>query len=331
MKMLTVLLVLLLFASSPRTAPAQGRVHTLFGDVHVDESKAEKGAKPLLYEIILYNLGGTIVARQFVSSNGRYRFLNLANGQYELAVMLDNEEIGRTRVEIMGATKNDFRQDLALEWKAPINASARPASISAADYYKRAPQNEKLFAKSKELIDRKRYDEALNSLHQLLALDPHDFQAWTEMGTVYLFKQNYDESEKAYLRSIIERPEFFLALKNLGKLRVARGNFVGAIDPLSQGVKLQPTSADANYYLGEAYLQVKKGTKAVQYFYEALKLDPIGKANAHLRIALLYDAAGLKEKAAAEYQAFLKKKPDYPDRRKLEQYIAANRTGTVKR
>jgi len=30
----------------------------------------------------------------------------------------------------------------------------------------------------------------------------------------------------------------------------------------------------------------------------------------------------LKDKAAIEYAAFLKKKPDYPGKRKLEQYIA---------
>jgi len=33
----------------------------------------------------------------------------------------------------------------------------------------------------------------------------------------------------------------------------------------------------------------------------------------------------MKDKAAAEYEQFLAKKPDYPDRKKLEQYIAANR------
>jgi hypothetical protein len=33
----------------------------------------------------------------------------------------------------------------------------------------------------------------------------------------------------------------------------------------------------------------------------------------------------MKDKAAAEYEAFLKKKPDYPDRKRLEQYIAQNK------
>ena len=104
-----------------------------------------------------------------------------------------------------------------------------------------------------------------------------------------------------------------------------RKNFEGAIEPLTTAVTVQPTSADANYYLGEAYLQIKKGSKAVGYLYEALKLDPVGKADAHLRLATLYNAVGLKDKAAAEYEQFLKKVPGYPDKKKLEAYIAANK------
>ena len=78
-------------------------------------------------------------------------------------------------------------------------------------------------------------------------------------------------------------------------------------------------------HLGEAYLQMKKGSKAVGYLNEALKLDPIGMAEAHLRLAALYNGAGMKDKAAAEYELFLKKRPDFADRKKLEQYIAANK------
>jgi len=70
---------------------------------------------------------------------------------------------------------------------------------------------------------------------------------------------------------------------------------------------------------------VKKGSVAVNYLNEALKLDPIGMADAHLRLATLYNAVGWKDKAAAEYEQFLKKKPDFADRKKLEQYIAANK------
>ena len=70
---------------------------------------------------------------------------------------------------------------------------------------------------------------------------------------------------------------------------------------------------------------MKKGSLAVGYLNEALRLDPQGKADVHLRLALLYNGAGMKAKAATEYEEFLKKRPDYKDRKKLEQYIADNK------
>ena len=140
-----------------------------------------------------------------------------------------------------------------------------------------------------------------------------------------MLDQNLTEAEKAYVRAIEVRPKFFLALMNLGRTRMMEKNFEGSISALSTALQVKPTSADANYYLGEAYLQVKKGSKAVGYLNEAIKLDPVGKADAHLRLATLYNAVGMKDKAAAEYEAFLKKKPDYPKKKKLEQYIAHNK------
>ena len=299
-----------------------GGSYILFGDVTVDEG-GDKRVKPLMYQVLLNNLGGLPAGRQYVSSGGRYQFINLAAGLYELVVLLDHQEIGRTRVEISSGGAERVRQDLELGWSG--NKAAKPASVSAADFYQRSAANEKLFVTAREATDQKRYDDAINTLHQLVTADPHDFQAWAELGTVYLFKQNLEESENAYVKSATERPRFFLAQMNLGSVRVVRKNFEGAIEPLTKAVEIQPTSADANYYLGESYLQIKKGSKAVPYLNEAIKLDPVGRADVHLRLATLYSAAGFKDRAALEYEEFLKKKPNYPDRKKLEDYIAANK------
>jgi tetratricopeptide (TPR) repeat protein len=303
---------------------AQGGGHILYGDVKVDESKVT-GIKPISYDLILY-LGGQIVRRQSVSSDGRYRFVDLSNGYYDLVVELENNEIARMRVEITSPRINtDYRQDISLEWKAPFSASAKPASVSAADFYKRSTANQKLFEKAQAATDKKKYLEAYALLNQLLTDDPNDFQAWTELGTLNLMQQNLSEAEKAYLRAIEVRPKFFLALMNLGKLRAAQKKYEEALVPLTLALEIQPTSASVNFLLGEAYLQLKKGSKAVVYLYEAIKLDPTGMTEAHLRLASLYHAAGLKDKAAIEFEEFLKKKPDYPDRKKLEQYIAQNK------
>ena len=306
---------------------AQSGTQTLFGDFKVNESGVEGSTKPLTYQLILYSDNGMIAARQTISNGGRYRFINLPNGVFYVAIEHENAEITRVRVELLRANyKADFRQDIELEWRSL--AGARPAkasNLSVEDHYNRTPLNQKRFDKAEEAANAKKNDEAIALFKSLLVDDQNDFQAWTELGTAYLAQSNLSDAEKSYVEATRLNPKFFLGLLNLGRVRSLQKNFEGAIAALTQAVEVKPASAMANYYLGETYLQVRKGSKAVIYLNEALKLDPQGRADAHLRLAALYDGAGLKEKAVVEYEEFLKKKPNYSDKKKLEQYIAQNK------
>ncbi len=120
------------------------------------------------------------------------------------------------------------------------------------------------------------------------------------------------------------RSDYFAALINLGKLYLSRKRLDDAILVLSNAVASNPTSAEARHYLGESYLQAKKGSLAVPQLNEAIRLAPAEKADLHLRLASLYDAAGMKAKAAAEYKMFLEKRPEHPEKKQLEKYIAEN-------
>ena len=311
---------LLICILSAGSIAAQGGGHKLYGDLKVDESKAD-GVVPISFDVILYTLSGNVIGRQSVSNRGRYQFFNVSDGSYDVAVEVENKEVARVRVQISSPFRTDFRQNIELEWHSPY-VSNRTGTISASDLYKRSTANQKRFEKAQEATDKKRYAESITLLKEILADQPDDFQSWTELGTVYLIQENLVEAENSYAKATELRPDYFLALMNLGKLKIMKKDFDGAIPILTQAVEKKPGSADANYYLGEAYLQVKKGSKAVGYLTEAIKL---GRIEAHLRLATLYNAAGMKDKAAIEYEEFLKKKPDYPDRKKLEVYIAANK------
>jgi tetratricopeptide (TPR) repeat protein len=290
--------------------------------VKVDESRAE-GNRLGSLTIVLYAEGGsTIIGRTTVPVNGRYRFNNVSAGEYELAVEAEMAEIARLHVSVAGRPGSDVQQDLEFAWK-PMgpNTSSKPATISAADSYQRSSANQSLFVKGQQSMNSKKYEEAVLLLTQMVNNDQQDFQAWSELGTALLLAGRKTEAEKAYEHAVEVRPTFKLALLNLGRLRLAEKKYEQAIAPLTTLVKLEPGSPDGNLFLGEAYLQIKKGSKAVGYLNEAAKL---GRPEAHLRLATLYDAVGMKDKAAAEYQEFLKKRPDYSERKKLEKYIADN-------
>ena len=316
--------VLFAFIGPRRLVAQSDGEHTLYGDLIVDESKVS-GLKPLTFDIILYSEAKNLIARQTTSNNGRFRFNNLTVGVYELAIEVENNEIARIRVDMRSPLLKEVRRDIELEWQLPNN-SARAGVLSARDTYSRNSSSQKLFTSARRAAEKKEYERAAQLLQQITTVDKKDFQVWFELANIHFLQKKLAEAENEYLTAIDAHPKFFPALLNLGRLELFQKHYDVAIEVLQQAVNVQSDSADANYFLGEAYLQNKRGSSAVVYFNEAMRLDPDGMAEVHLKLARLYDRAGMKDRASAEYEQFLAKKPDYPQRKKLQDYIAANRS-----
>jgi len=302
---------------------------TIFGDVRVIGENNVVVPKEVL--LVLRRVAEGEVGRQMVSSRGRYRFTNLREGEYEILVEVDGKEIGRLgQIRIGGMTLSNspygYQNDLEFRWR-PV--SAQPAGggvISAADVYDRPASTKSIFQKAEEAVVKKKYDQAATLLKQVVETDNADFQAWTALGTVYFAQEKFADAEQAYLQAIAVKPTSARAQFNLGRLLSSQKKFAEAIEALTKAVELQPDSGDANMLIGECYLQMKKGSKAVPYLNDAAKL---GRPEAHLRLGWLYDAAGMKDKAAIEYEEYLRKNPTYQDRQKLKDYIATNRKGEM--
>jgi predicted Zn-dependent protease len=295
----------------------------IWGEVKITGGSTDAAA-PTGATIVLNKVGTGEIARQNVSSGGRYRFTNLQTGDYDIGVEVDGRELTRSRLTILPGALSPFygfRQDFEFSWK-PGTTTSRAGVVSAADAYSRSSANQALFQKAQEAMARKKYEQATDHLKQIIENDKADFQVLSLLGTLYLMQEKPAEAEKSYLAAIEAKPTFTVALMNLARMLASQKRFEEAIDPLTRTLALQPESAEANLLMGEAYLQVKKGSKAIGYLNEAARL---GKPEAHLRLGWLYNAAGMKDKAAHEYDEFLRKKPDYPDRKKLEEYIAATK------
>jgi tetratricopeptide (TPR) repeat protein len=296
----------------------------LYGEVSVEGEQLNNG-KPIKVDLILYTEARNIVERNTVSSNSRYSFNNVPQGLYDLVAEVDGTEVARLRVDLRSPLVSDVKQDISLAWTANGPRTSKPDAVSAADQYPRNSANAALFTKADHALEAKDYDETIKLLNKIVANDPKDFQVWTQLGNLYLLQNKYTEAETNYLRAIDLHSDYYFALLNLGRAEMGLQRYDVAADVLGRAVKLRPKSADANYLIGESYLQLKKGSVAVGYLNEALRLDPKNMVDVHLRLALLYNAAGMKDKAAAEYEVFLKQRPDYPERKQLEEYISTNK------
>ena len=307
--------------SSSQPGAGSGRNFTLFGDLKVEDSQSGDAANAM-FDVILYTRGNEVFARQRVGNGGRYRFNNVFNGDYYLAVELDSMEVARMPILISANAVEHIRQDLEFRWKGARNAAG---VVSVADNYDRTSKNRSLYERAKKEIGGKNLTQAIATLRTLVESDPKDFPAWTDLGMAYFIQKDFEAAETSYSKALEAKPDHVAAMVNLGRVRLARKNHEGAIASLDAAVKADPKSAQANYFLGEAYLAIRKGSMAVGYLNEAIKLDPTAMADAHLRLGALYNLAGRKDQAALEYNEFLKKRPDHPDAQKLRDYIIANK------
>jgi tetratricopeptide (TPR) repeat protein len=306
----------------PSTAEVpSGRIFTLYGTLIVIEPDVPVPANTM-FDLILYSRGTEEVARQRVGKDGRYSFNNIIEGNYLIGVELDNIEVARVAIHIAQRKHKPIEQDLQLSWTSSFGANRDVESAPDAD--SRSYENRKLFDKARKQINKNELPRAVATLRSIVEADAKDYQSWNELGLVYFVQKDFNAAENSFAKAIEVKPEYITASINLGRVRLAQKKHDAAIAALLSGLERDPKSAVTNYFLGEAYFATKKESIGVRHMTAALKLDPEGMANAHLRIASVYNLAGRKDLAAIEYNEFLKKKPEYPDAQRLRDYIIAN-------
>ncbi|HEU4435138.1 MAG TPA: tetratricopeptide repeat protein [Pyrinomonadaceae bacterium] len=313
--------------STPKEAIVpSGRIFTLYGDLAVIELDADAGVPAnTMFDLILYSRESRVndeVARQRVGKGGRYSFNNIVEGNYLIGVELDNVEIARVAIHVAQRKHKPIEQGMELSWDSSLRAKRE--FVIARESYSRNDPHRKLFDKAMKQINDNELTKAVATLRSIVEADPKDHQTWNELGLVYFVQKDFNAAENSFAKAIDVKPEYVTAFVNLGRVRLAQKKIEGAIAAFQSGLQKDPKSAVANYFMGEAYFAARKAAIAVEYMNEALKLDPVAMANAHLRIAMVYNVAGRKDLAAIEYNEFLKKKPEYPDAQRLRDYIIAN-------
>jgi cytochrome c-type biogenesis protein CcmH/NrfG len=298
-------------ATDRSRAPLSGKL-TVYG---LEESKP----KPNFVVVVYFS--GMVIDRRQVDDKGFYYVPGVPREFAILAVEMNGVEIARQ--QIPSTTMGNIRQDVVVNL-GQARAAEKTGVISAKAFYQRTAENEKIYQNASAASKEKKPDNAIKLFRDLVKNDPKDFVAWTELGTLYFRGEKFSDSEAAYQKALEQRPDFIVALVNLGKLYLAQKQPEKAVSVLTKAVEAEAASPDAQHYLGEAYLQIKKGSLAVGHLNEALKLAPIEKAEIHLRLAVLYNGAGLKDRAVAEYKMFLEKVPDHSEKSKIEKYIKDN-------
>lgn len=260
--------------------------------------------------------------RWMIGDSGNYCFKRKSSGNGTLTVEVDGLEVARKSVTSSLAPAQQ-REDFEI-FAAQNQKSLPPGVISAKFFHPVNPKTVELYKKTVEAELKKETKRSIEYLLEIVSIDPADFIAWAKLGVFYFKENSFAEADSAFRKSLEIKVEYTPAWINVGMMRVAQKQFEAAIEIFKHAATLEPKSARIYQLLGEAYLQAKQGTLGVETLNKAIELDPIGMAECHLHLAHLYQLAKANQLATKEYKLFLKKVPDYKDKKKLEEFIKKN-------
>jgi tetratricopeptide (TPR) repeat protein len=115
-----------------------------------------------------------------------------------------------------------------------------------------------------------RTEDAINEYQLALKSAPHEIGLHEALGDLYWTEYKMQLAEPEYLDELGVDPDSVTANYKLGGLRVISGNPSGAIQPLEQAIRLDPTFEKAVYYLGRAYADMGQDDKAIPWLKKAI-------------------------------------------------------------
>jgi tetratricopeptide (TPR) repeat protein len=294
--------------------PVQAQVGSLRGKV-VDEAGQPVAGAEITFDFIGdYN-------RQFTTktdSKGEWVRAGMPSGGGTWTLTVRKGDLGGIvkgiRVSLQTMTRVE---DIVLKPGGADPSKIAASNMSEAEIKKRNARQEQLellFNEANAAIEASNYDEAIVKLTSLTTEVPDCAACQTKLGEVYLKKNDVENAEKAYLKSIEIDPtaadpynalatiynqqkRFDEASKMSGKANELSGDTGGSPEAVfNQGIifwnqskiedarvqfekatRLDPTMADAFYWLGMALVNQGKLPDAKKPFEEYLKLAPTGQ------------------------------------------------------
>lgn len=159
-------------------------------------------------------------------------------------------------------------------------------------------------------LRRNDFERARQYLEQTLKIRPEYPEAWNNLGMLDAQSGRGQEAVQDFQRSLAQRPDFTVALMNLGNLYRAQKAFDQAEACLKHALQLDPENPEVNYSLGMLYAQQGQLAFASDYLQKALALRP-DYPEALNNLGVLYVRAQQYEKAEDQFKNGIQVAPAY--------------------
>lgn len=306
-------------------APAQSN-NTIYGQVVDAQSRQPVG--DIFIELMDYV--GAPLRRARLSSDGRFTFVGLRGGDYQIKVLTFGtnyqETIKDVRIVSMPLGNGRYSSDQVF---VDIYLKMDPKKAGTGDgaatviFAQEIPGDaRKLYKKGVKQLDDKK-DEGLELLKQAVEIFPTYYDALDRLGTEYVQRKQYEEAAPYLTRAADVNKRSYSSFYWLGVANFNLKNMPAAIEALRSAVTIKPLSVNAQLFYGMLLRMDGNYELAEKALLQARSLTEKGApvAEVHWQLALLYEKTSRYKEAADELERFLKVQPETADAEKIRKLI----------
>jgi Flp pilus assembly protein TadD/peroxiredoxin len=167
--------------------------------------------------------------------------------------------------------RNDFTYGVALFQHGYLD----PAADSFKHVIAAQPQNAEAYYNLGTLyLQKNDFAQGRDFLERSVKLRPEYPEAWNNLGMIAAQQNLVDEAVRNFKQSLALRPDYVTALLNLGNIERRQGNTTEASRLLNRAAQLEPENAEANYSLGMLYARQNDVAQATDLMRRSVALRP---------------------------------------------------------
>ncbi len=220
---------------------------------------------------------------------------NVLNKQIEFLAQpvtkLTSEELALFRQPVISISDEKpgvFKASFVFEKKS-LTSSGTPAKsdTSATTTRKAVPEDlQKIARAAQENAEQGKYRAAEKQYQEILATDPKNLDALSNLGVVYFRIGRIRSAESALKKALTLAPNDDFVLTTLGIVHYRQSRFNDALLELRKAIEINPNSATAHNYLGITASQKGRQEEAEKEILQAIAKNP-NYADAHFNLAVI--------------------------------------------
>jgi tetratricopeptide (TPR) repeat protein len=201
---------------------------------------------------------------------------------------LSAEELALFRQPVVAISNDNpgvFEASFVFEKKSTARPGKATAAVTAVP--KGLPNELQDVARvARKNVEQGKYRTAQKQYEAILAKDPKNVDALSNLGVVYFRTGQMRSAESTLKKAVANAPNDDFVLTTLGIVHYRQSRFDDALKELSKAIEINPNSATAYNYLGIIASQKGRQQEAEKEMLQAIATDP-DYADAHFNLAVI--------------------------------------------